>query len=433
MLRLFAILLTLLIPAHTVATAMDMPGDAALWYRQAPRVPQVDLYFFWSERCPHCLQARPHIAALAENHPWLRVHSLEVYHQPHNRKRFLAMAQLSGGSANSVPSFFWCGRQSTGWNGGQTQQAILGGLADCYHTVYGDWPPGFQAQEGAGGQLSSPGQRLDVPLFGPVEAQALSLPLLTVLLAGLDAFNPCAFFVLLFLLSLLVNTRSRARMLAVGGIFVLFSGLVYFLFMAAWLNLFALLGELKLVTGLAGLVAVGLALINIKDYFRPLHGPSLSMSAQHRGRLFQRVRGLVHTEHLASMLFGTVLLAVAANSYELLCTAGFPMIYTRLLTLHQLPAGSHYAYLALYNLVYVTPLLLIVLAFAFTLGRRKLSQREGRLLKLLSGLLMLGLGLLLVFSPHSLGNLAVAFALFGGAIALAWSIHRLEGQRRRPQ
>ena len=85
------------------------------------------------------------------------------------------------------------------------------------------------------------------------------------------------------------------------------------------------------------------------------------------------------------------MLALAANMYELLCTAGFPMVYTRTLTLHGLESSTYYLYLALYNLIYVIPLIIIVGVFTLTLGARKLTVNQGRLLKLLSGLMMLEL------------------------------------------
>ena len=99
---------------------------------------------------------------------------------------------------------------------------------------------------------------------------------------------------------------------------------------------------------------------------------------------------------------------MAVNFYELLCTAGFPMVYTRMLTLQELGPGTHYLYLALYNGVYVIPLAVIVGMFAFTLGARKLSEREGRLLKSMSGLMMLQLGMLLMLAPELLNRLGVA-------------------------
>jgi ABC-type transport system involved in cytochrome c biogenesis permease subunit len=114
--------------------------------------------------------------------------------------------------------------------------------------------------------------------------------------------------------------------------------------------------------------------------------------------------------------------------YELLCTAGFPMVYTRMLTLQELPAGSHYLYLALYNAVYVIPLMLIVVLFVVALGARKLQESEGRLLKLLSGMMMLALGLLLLAAPERLNNLATAGGVILAALAgtlLFVAIHRV--------
>jgi hypothetical protein len=257
-----------------------------------------------------------------------------------------------------------------------------------------------------------------------------SLPVFTLVIAGLDAFNPCAFFVLLFLLSLLVHAGSRARMLFIGSVFLFFSGLIYFLFMAAWLNVFRWLGEIALVTTLAGVLAIVIALINIKDYFWFNQGVSLSIPDSAKPGLYQRVRGLLRADSLPALTLGTIALAIAANSYELLCTAGFPMVYTRLLTLSDLPPWQHYAYLALYNVVYVIPLMVITLIFTYTLGSRKLSEVEGRLLKLLSGIMMLALGVLLVVAPAALNDLRVALALLTGSLAIAWLVHRLTGPVR---
>jgi hypothetical protein len=250
------------------------------------------------------------------------------------------------------------------------------------------------------------------------------LPILTVVIAGLDAFNPCAFFVLLFLLSLMVHARSRARMMLVGGTFVLISGLIYFVFMAAWLNVFLLLGELRLVTIIAGVVAVGLAAINIKDYFWfQSGGPSLSIPESKKPGMYQRMRNLVAAKSVWAMLIGTAILAVAVNSYELLCTAGLPMVYTRILTLREADTFVYYMYLVLYNIIYVIPLLIIVLLFVMKFGSRKLGEAEGRLLKLMSGMMMLGLGALMLFAPTALNNAGIAIVLLLGAVALTWVIH----------
>lgn len=392
-----------------------------LMYWSAALVPQahaaaprpVELHFFWSTTCPHCAAARPFVAKLPDRLPGLIVRSYEVTGDAANRERFRMMAAELGEEAQAVPAFIYCGRMEVGFDTDETTgRALEESLRRC------------QAGEAELGP-----QEMRLPVLGRVDPARWSLPVFTLVIAGLDAFNPCAFFVLLFLLSLMVHARSRARMIYVGGVFLFFSGLIYFLFMAAWLNVFRWLGEMAMVTLAAGIVAVMVGLVNIKDYFLFGQGPSLSIPAAAKPGLFERMRGLLRADHLPALTVGTAVLAVAANSYELLCTAGFPMVYTRVLTLAELPTAAYYAYLAAYNVIYVLPLLAITLVFAWTLGARKLSETEGRFLKLLSGAMMLGLGGVLVVAPAALAELGTALALLGGACGGALLVHRLASRR----
>ena len=208
-------------------------------------------------------------------------------------------------------------------------------------------------------------------------------------------------------------------MLLVGGTFVLISGLVYFVFMAAWLNVFLLAGELRIITALAGLVALAVAALNIKDYFWFKAGPSLSIPESAKPGLFRRMRAIVSAGSPGPMLASTVLLAIVANSYELLCTAGFPMVYTRALTLAGLETWQYYAWLATYNVIYVLPLLVIVVVFVRTMGSRKLTESEGRILKLVSGFMMLGFGLMLLLAPNLLTNALASILVLLASVAVA--------------
>ena len=214
-------------------------------------------------------------------------------------------------------------------------------------------------------------------------------------------------------------------MLVIGGIFVTISGLMYFAFMAAWLSLFQLLGHLDGVTRAAGALAVLVGILNVKDFLLFGQGPSLSIPESKKPDIFRRARAILSADRLPAMMAATVLLAVAANFYELLCTAGFPMVYTRLLTLADLTPAGRLAYLAAYNLIYVLPLGLIVVLFARHLGARKLSEREGRLLKLLSGIMMLGLGALLLLAPALVSQVGSAFLLMALALGITWLAARL--------
>ena len=353
--------------------------------------------------------------------PWLKLHSLELVDHPENIKVYVRMMSIFDSDTRSVPAFMFCGNMISGYENRETSGQVLAShLQDCYQFVKENSPDNTTIFK-----LNRYGSTaIDIPLFGSISPDEYSLPALTIFIAGMDAFNPCAFFVLLFLLSMMVHCRSRGRMALIGGIFVFFSGGIYFLFMAAWLNLFIYLGELRLITLIAGCIAVLIALVNIKDYFWFKKGFSLSITDTEKPKLLDRIRRLLRLDSLPTVIAATVLLAIVANSYELLCTAGFPMVYTRILTLNSLTAESYYLYLLLYNLIYILPLLTIVTLFTIKLGSRKLSQQEGMVLKLLSGVMMLMLGLLLVLSPQLLNNVAIAAGILILALTITFGINR---------
>ena len=220
-------------------------------------------------------------------------------------------------------------------------------------------------------------------------------------------------------------------MALVGGVFVVISGVMYFAFMAAWLNVFLVTGQLRWVTTIAGLVALTLAVFNLKDYFLPGGAGLLSIPDSAKPGLFARMRKLTTGDAMPTVLLGTVALAAVANSYELLCTAGFPLVFTRVLTLNDPPTSTYYGYLALYNVVYVIPLLTIVGVFVWTLGSRKLSENEGRFLKLMSGSMMLGLGLLLLLKPDLLENMFAAVGILSLSVVAAFVVSSVSKRRSK--
>jgi len=429
--RILAMLLcllpaVLLSPANVLAA--DAPGaNEVQWLSESPDgETRIVLWYFYSDTCPHCQDAKPFVADL-DARDWIDLRAYEITKSRDNGLLYRDTAAAIGERARSVPAFIFCGTMHTGFDQPETTGAVL--LAQLEHCrANPDEAIAMFSGAAAGDGGPKPGEVMgvQVPLLGMIDPSDWGLPVLTVVIAGLDAFNPCAFFVLLFLLSLMVHARSRARMMLVGGTFVLISGVIYFVFMAAWLNVFLLIGELRVVTLVAGLIAVGLAAINIKDYFWfQSGGPSLSIPESKKPGMYQRMRNLVAAKSVWAMLAGTAVLAIAVNSYELLCTAGLPMVYTRILTLREADTFVYYMYLLLYNIIYVIPLLIIVMLFVMKFGSRKLGEAEGRLLKLMSGMMMLGLGGLMLLAPTALNNAGVAIGLLFAAIVVTWITHRI--------
>lgn len=263
--------------------------------------------------------------------------------------------------------------------------------------------------------------------FGKVNISGISLPILTIVLGGLDSLNPCAFFILIFLLNLLLYARSRRRMMLIGGVFIFFSGLLYALFMFLLFGAFFLTKDyVGIITIIAGVLALTLGIFNIKDFFFFKKGTSLSIPEDKKPGLYTQMRNLVKNPRITAAIVGTVVLAGTVNFYELLCTLGLPLVFTKQLVLYDLSAIEYYTYIFFYNVVYVIPLIIIVLIFVFTLGRRKLTEWHGQLLKLVTGIMLSSFGVVFLVNYKLLENivtpiLLLAFTLLTAVvIAIIW-------------
>ncbi len=426
--------LALLVPASSAVASS--PEPASPWHHiDASGAPAVDLWFGWSSTCPHCTKARAWLSEFAPTAPWLEVHSLQVDGEASNAnvEDLLAVASTIDAELRAVPIFMFDARAQAGFDEAETTGAQLERDLTAFHeallaaaTPVPSPTPADPGDDGADVAM------IALPFLGTIDAGTVSLPLLAVVLGGLDAFNPCALSVLLFLVSVLVGAHSRRRILLVGGTFVVATGIIYFLLMSAWLNAFLWFGELRLVTAIAGAAALVAGLINVKDFAWFGHGPSLVIPQAARPSIFERMLDLSQAATLPVLLGTTVLVAATTSAYEMLCTGGFPVVLTRVLTLSDLPTTAYYGYLGLYVAVYVLPMIAMVAAFAITLGTRGLSIAEARRLKLLSGLLMIGVGGLLLFAPERLSDLGTTAALFATAIGLWVAILLVERGQRRP-
>jgi hypothetical protein len=244
--------------------------------------------------------------------------------------------------------------------------------------------------------------QMDVPVFGRLSARKLGMPIFTIAVGLVDGFNPCAMWVLMFLLSILVNLKDRRRIFAIAGTFVIVSGLAYFAFMAAWLNVFMLIGYLRPIQVALALMAILIGSIHVKDFFAFKKGISLSIPESAKPGIYARVRSIVTAEHLTGAVVGAITLAILVNVVELLCTAGLPALYTNILMQQGFSASTRYAFLALYILAYMFDDGLMVLIVVWTLSKTKLQETQGRWLKLLSGVAILLLGIIMLLRPELL-------------------------------
>ncbi len=363
---------------------------------------KVNIYYFYGDGCPHCADAKPFLEELEKKYPQLNIVSYETWYNKENADLFVAMSAACGTKVVGVPTVFIGHKPIIGFDnpegkGKEIEKEVIKYIKEG----------GIDLMERLGENLTScpakeQEQIVNLPVVGKIDTSKISLPVFTIIIGLLDGFNPCAMWVLLFLLALLVYTRSRKRMFIIGGTFILVSGIVYYIFMAAWLNLFLFIGFIPYLRVIVGLFAVIIGLINIKDMFFFKKGISLSIPELAKPKLFEKMRQVIHEAALPIALVSVTVLAFTVNSIELLCTAGFPAIYTKILTLNNLSTFSYYAYLLLYVIMYIIDDLLVFTIAVLTLSSKKLTEKQGKWMKFISGLMMLILGLLLIIKPQLL-------------------------------
>lgn len=402
-----------------VLPAQAVPGTAGgkpvTEVAKVAEITEVEL--FLREGCPHCEAAKACLAELARERPELRLTQHDVRRDPAALARLNALSAQAGIAQPGVPTLrigntLIVGFDTPAGTGARIRAALeqqrrFQGSDGPNGQASGSSPPASRCDADTAGTASNaasaitcqapPTDSLALPFSGrQVSVADLGLPLFTVVIGLLDGFNPCSMWVLILMLSMLASLGDRRRMLAVAGTFVAIEGIAYFAFMAAWLNLFLFIGLSRASEIGIALLALVAGAINLKDFVAFGRGPSLSIPAAAKPGIYARLRAVLRADHLGPALVGTALLAVLVQLVELLCTSGFPALYTRILTLRQLDGPSYYGYLLLYNLMYMLDDLVVLGIGVATLSQRRLQQHEGRWLKLAAGFVMVGLGLYLL-------------------------------------
>ena len=346
--------------------------------------PVPDLEVFVRAGCPHCEAAKVFLDELRREQPSLRIVVHDIAEDSVARQRLAMLATERGITNIGVPAFLIGTELIIGFLSADTTGAEIRARLD--QNTQGAAPPPVV-------------ESIQTKWFGELRVGNLGLPLFTFVIGLLDGFNPCSMWVLIFMLSLLAGLDNRPKMLLIAGTFVAVEGIAYFAFMAAWLNMFLLIGLSRITELILGSIAGLVGLLNIKDFWAFRRGISLSIPEAAKPSLYARMRRILQAENILAALLGTVMLAILVQAVELVCTAGLPALYTRILTMQQLEQWVYYGYLVLYNVAYMLDDVLVLTIGVITMSHYKLQEREGRWLKLISGIVMVGLSTVMIVKP----------------------------------
>jgi glutaredoxin len=365
----------------------------------------IDIEVFVRSGCPHCKNAEIFLKHLQQENPGLNIVIHDLAKDPSQLERLQQLAEQQGETTLRVPAFRIGTQLIIGYSDETTTgQLIRNKLIDHQPTntqpnlksyeagkISCNTTPTHRSQKAQAFQLNFMGYTLSLEQIG--------LPLFTLAMGLLDGFNPCSLWVLLLIISLLAPMKDRFRMFAIAGSFILVEGIAYFIFMTAWLNLFLFVGISRLSEIIIAAAALFAGAVNLKDFWLFGHGVSLSLPDSAKPGIYAKMRDILSAQNLTGAIIGAVILAFLVQFVELMCTSGFPALYTRILTLKNLDAASYYGYLLLYNIAYMFDDAIILSIGVITLSQKRLQEKEGRWLKLISGLVMVSLGFYLLIIP----------------------------------
>jgi hypothetical protein len=377
-----AILISLTFPFLVLGEELSQSGE-------------IQINFFYSAVCHNCEEEKEFLKDLEKRYPEVRVKGYEVLSKEliSNQENigilinFYEKYSVLEGEKGYVPATFISTKYFIGFNE-QIGKEIESCLREC-----------LTGEE-------STSQMIKIPFFGEVDLSKMSLPVLTITLAALDGLNPCAMWVLLFLIALLINSRSRKRMWLIGGTFIIASGIVYYLILTAWLNLFLAISYVNITRILIGIFALGVGIWQIKNFitYHPGICKVLGLSSRiERGlKIKEKAEKIATSPFTLAMIGGLILLALGVNLVEFFCSAGLPAIYTRILALNQISALNHYLYLLLYTFIFMLDDLIIFSLAVITLSKVGFTEKYNYWTTLIGGLLILILGILLILKPELL-------------------------------
>jgi thiol-disulfide isomerase/thioredoxin len=360
----------------------------------------VNLYYFHAEGCSTCALETEYLEKLIEEEPNLVLHSYEIAFNQANQKISKDVGELLNQPINSTPTLIIGREMIVGFKEGSTEKEILtainfvrdNNVRDVVGEMLGIVEPG------QGIDLINEDTKVNLPFFGEVEAKSISLPLLAIVLGGIDGFNPCAMWVLLLLISMLFHLEEQWKKWFLGGLFLVTTAFMYFFFMLSWLNITILFGTLVYIRWLIGGISIGGGAFNIHRYTQMEPGCEV-VDESKRLKIRYRFKAIYSQPVFALAAVGIVVLAVSVNLVELICSAGLPVLFTQILTLNDLSNTQYILYLLLYLAMFMLDDIIVFVIAMKTAELTGISTKYARNAHLIGGILMILLGLLMIFKP----------------------------------
>ena len=379
-----------------------------LLFPMAINAEEINLYLFHSQDCTHCQSERKWLESIKDKYDNLNIYEYEITRNSDNSALLDKVKERLASTSNYVPYTVIGEQHWIGWNEDnktKITEAIENydfSKRDIVNEVINNIDGEKIGNTDDSIENNDDKTEFTVPVLGKIDAKKVSLPIMAMVIGFVDGFNPCAMWVLIFLISMLLGMKDKKKMWILGLTFLIFSGLVYLLFMLAWLNIAVSLSSIRWIQLIISAVALIGAFVNLRSYFKSVIKKDEGCEVvdnKKRKKLMERIKKYTSEKSLLLAMLGVMALAFSVNLIELACSAGLPLIFTQVLALNNLNALQYGIYIFIYLLFFLIDDIVVFVIAMKTFELTGISTKYTKYSHLIGGLIMLIIGLLMIFKP----------------------------------
>lgn len=376
---------------------------------QAKENDKITIYFFHGDGCPHCADEKILLKKL-EKEPNLIIKQYEVWYDENNQQLMEKVKEAFEINRNGVPLTIIGSTYFIGYR--ESLEDTIKRAIDFYRNndyvdqvkliKKGETDLNIVDRFSKEEEKSNQDLTIDVPIKGNLNLKDISIFSAAVVIGLIDGFNPCAMWVLLFLISVLLGMKNRKRMWVIGITFLLTSAVVYMIIMFSWLNIVVNIGTSILIQKLIGFVAIIGGIINLRSYLKSNDSGCQVVDDKKRKTIFKKIRQFTNEKNFFIAIIGVMALAISVNLVELACSAGLPVVFTQLLAINHVSGWEGFLYTLLYIFFFLIDDLIVFFIAMFTMNATGISTKYNKYSHLIGGIIMLIIGILLLIKPELL-------------------------------
>ena len=360
----------------------------------------VNLYLFYGEECPHCEKEQQYLEELKQYYDF-NIIKYETWHNEENAELMQKIKTKLGINNPYVPFTVIDNLGLTGFND-NTKSEIESRIKYCLKNDCNDIMDETCDNNDVKEEEPCSQDKFTLPVLGEIHAKDVSLPIVAIVIGFIDGFNPCAMWILIFLISFLISTGNEKKMKILGTTFLVTSGVIYFLFMMAWINITAKMTQIIALRNIIAVIAVIAGVWNLHNYLKERKkesGCSVT-NKEDRIKIIEKIKKYVTQNNIAIAMLGIMALAISVNVIELACSAGLPLLFTQILTINELNSLEYFIYVLIYIIFFLIDDIVIFLIAVKTAKVTGISNKYTKYSHLIGGLIMIIIGLLLIFKPE---------------------------------